>query len=275
MYPALRHFRIFKDAVRTTNKKNIQRDLTSYESAMQALRFVAIGQQDIRFPASPGSGIKDLINSGIFQSSYIQHNGRPWEPKNDKEDSLVCDENVMGIRLHGSKWSSSRVHQQGLPPSPLTGPQIGELGDAYKEQGDVVLKLSYNISYFNGVSYWILAADICDGRGIWNETGWVKVTVCVGDVLEVLYDVDDRAFVKVRGIMQHERSVFFVVNWLVPTGQCHPRFDLPEYVEERLFVYAGFFSLKTVDHLRFVNQVVFHDAGNNRFVRNDWTFNAA
>jgi hypothetical protein len=75
--------------------------------------------------------------------------------------------------------------------------------------------------------------------------------------------------------MQHERPVFFVVNWLVPTGQCHPRFDLPEYVEERLFVYAGFFSLKTVDHLRFVNQVVFHDAGNNRFVRNDWTFNAA
>ena len=267
--------RVFKDAVRATNKKDMPRDLTAYESTMEALRFIAAGWQDTEFSGA-GDGMRSLINSGIFKSFYVEYNSRLWEAKNDKEeDSLICDKTVMGIRLHGSKWSSSRVHQQGLPLSPLTGEQIGELGDAYKEQSDMALKLSHNISYFNGVSYWILAADICDGRDIWNETGWVKVMVCVGDVLEVLTDAYGQQFVKVRGVMLHERSVFLVVTWLVTTGQDHPRFNLPEYVEEQLFAYAAFFSLKTVDHPRFVNRTVFHDFGNSRFVRNDWIFNAA
>ena len=75
-------------------------------------------------------------------------------------------------------------------------------------------------------------------------------------------------------ILLHERSVFFVVR-LIPTGQHHPRFHLPEYVEEPLFAYAAFFSLKTVDHPRFVNQIFFHDLGNGKLIRNDWIFNAA
>ena len=266
--------RIFKNVAPSTNKQDLPRDLVSYESVMQSLRFVAAGWQDLQFPAVVGSGLRELFQSGVFESSYIESDCEPWKPEKD-EDSLICDEDVTNIRLHGRKLTQAQVHQQGLPPSPLSLPQVGELGDAYKEQGDATLKLSNKVSYFNGVSYRILAADICDGRGIWKETGWVKVTVRVDDVLEVLSEIDGRSFVKVLGIMLHERSVFLVVKWLMPTGQHHPRFYLPEYVEEPLFAHAAFFSLKTIDHPRFVNQTFFHDLGNGKLIRNDWIFNAA
>ena len=211
--------RIFKDAVQATNKKDLPRDLTSYESIMQALRFIGLGWHDTRFLGA-GDGIKNLINSGIFGSSYMEHRGRLLDPGKDGRNNLICNKDVAGIRLHSSRWNLYQSQQQGLPPSPLTNLQMGELGDAYKEQGDATLQLISNVSYFGGVSYMILV-----------DNSWVKVTVRIGDILEVLTEIDGQAFVRVLGIILHGQSVFFVVRWLVPSGQRHPQFNLPEYTE--------------------------------------------
>ena len=264
--------RIFKNTVPATNKHDLPRDLTVYESVMQALRFISEGWHDPRYQTSAGNGLKRLFNLGLFDCVYIQPKREPSEPDKNEDTykNFICDMTVSDIQLHGRKWTSEQARLQGLPLSPLTDPQAGELGEAYKEQGDLTLKLSRNVSYFSGVSYRILGADICNSQGIWEEVGWVKLSVYVGDVLEVLSEDEGRSFVKVLGIMLHERSIFFVVAWLA-RGQSHPRLCLPEYTQERLFAHAAFFSLKTVDHPRFVNQTVFH-ALDGKLLRNDWIF---
>ena len=63
--------RIFKSVAPSTNKRDLPRDLASYESTMQSLRFVAAGWQDPQFPAVVGSGLRELFQSGVFESSYI------------------------------------------------------------------------------------------------------------------------------------------------------------------------------------------------------------
>jgi hypothetical protein len=235
---------------------------------MQALRFISEGWNDSQC-LNVGEGLCDLLNHGLFNCLYFRPDHTPRSDEN--KGNLVCDETVANIYLHGRKWTAARLREHGLPQAPLTDMQAGELGDAYKEQGDSTLKLSRNISYFDGVSYEIQGADIYDGRGGWKEAEWVKVTVYVGDILEILLDAGSQHFVKVLGVMQHMRSVFFVIAWLSPTDR-HPHLHLTEYKQELLFEYSTFFSLKTVDHPRYVNRTVFHKL-DGRLIRNDWIFN--
>jgi hypothetical protein len=261
--------RIYKNIVPTTNKHDLPRDFTVYESIMQALRFISEGWCDPRH-SSTGKGLQDFINCGFFNGLYFRSDR---ELANDKEihSGLVCDATVSDIQLHGRRWTTTQSHEHGLPQSPLNNLQAGELGNAYKEQGDFFLKSSRNISYFDGVSYKIQGADICNERGIWKEADWVRVKVCVGDILEVTLEVGSQYFVKVIGIMRHLEAVFFVVAWLSLVGQ-HPRLCLPEYKQEPLFQYSTFFSLKTVDHPRYVNRTIFHTINGGRLIRNDWIF---
>jgi hypothetical protein len=264
--------RIYKSVVPATNKRNISRDLTVYESIMQALCFISEGWDDPGHPCI-GKGLQDLINHSLFDCLYFRPDHK-LEPDRNKEthSNLICDATVSDIQLLGQKWTSTQSCQQGLPQSPLTNLQAGELGDAYSEQGDLTLKSSRDVSYYNGVSYKIQGVDVCDGRGVWKEVGWVKVTVRVGDILEVFLEVGTQHFVKVLGVMRHSNSVFFVISWLSPTGQHHPHLRLFEYKQEPLFAHATFFSLKTVDHPRHVNKVTFHMVDNSKFLRNDWVF---
>ena len=260
--------RIYKNIVLITNKQDLPRDLTSYELIMQALQFLAEGWNNSQHP-NIGEALHDLFHHGLFNCLYFRPDHRPRSCQ--KKDKLICDETVANIYLHGQKWTTARLHEHSLPQALLTNMQAGELGDAYKEQGDPTLKLPQNISYFNGVSYEIQGADTYDGKGSLKDAEWVNVTVRVGDILEILLDGGSQHFVKVLGVMQHMQSVFFVIAWLSPIGQ-HLRFHLTEYKQELLFEYSTFFSLKTIDHPQYVNLIVLHKL-NDRFICNDWIFN--
>ena len=71
------------------------------------------------------------------------------------------------------------------------------------------------------------------------------------------------------------RRLPFLFYNLVAFYYClHRRFHLQEYRLCNLSKHAAFFSLKTVDHQRFVNSAHFHyDKDADRYYKNDWVFN--
>jgi len=62
--------------------------------------------------------------------------------------------------------------------------QMGELAEAYREQGVETLKIMRNVTYHDAVVYTIQGADIRDSRGRWKDAQFVRIRVSVGDILE-------------------------------------------------------------------------------------------
>ena len=268
--------RLFKGAVPATDKRNLQKDLTVFENVMQAIRFTAEGAPDLRYPSGIGSGIRELLDLGLFSSVYttsphVSLTSQAISQADDNEP-LQCNESVTDISLAGRKWTSERIAHQGLPESPLSDEQMGELAEAYQEQGNEALKTKRRVTYHDAVAYTIQGADTLDSRGQWKDAELVRIRIRVGDTLEVLDVTGTFSYVKVLGIMCHERSVFLVVVWLLPTARTHPRLHLPEYRQTALFEYAGFFSLTTVDHPRYINRAFFQTCADGKLVRNEWIF---
>jgi hypothetical protein len=261
--------RLYKGAVPATDKRNLQRDLIVFESVMQAIRFTAEGAPDLRYSEEIGGGTRELLDLGLFDSEYITL-PRESPTQADDDGPLKCNESVTNISLAGRKWTSEQIRRQGLPEL-LSDEQMGELAEAYHEQGVETLMTVRKVTYHDTVVYTILGADTRDSRGRLQEAKSVRIRVRVGDILEVLDVTGVFSYVKVIGIMHHEHSVFLVVVWLVPTGRTHPRLHLPEYKQHVLFEYAGFFSLTTVDHPQYVNGASFQ-ACDGKLVRNEWIF---
>lgn len=270
--------KVYKSVVPNTNKRNLQRDLTVFENEIQGLRFLADGHQDERYTTGPGSGLINFLRSGIIESFYVSRFEAEIDEDNlDLEgEHLFCSTNISKVSLRGKPWTISQIRERELPSSPLTNAQMGELTDAYKEYGDHTLNIIRTISYYEGVSYTIRGADERDGAGNWRDTRPANLVVNTGDILEVLDPDESSAFIRVLGVMKHDHLVFLVVAWLVPTHRLHrlhPQLGLPEYRQCPLFEYAGFFSLETVDHSRFINSSNFVSLGGDRYVRNEWVFN--
>src|SRR5690349_17922069 len=131
---------------------------------MQALRFISEGWNDSQYP-NVGEGLRNLLGHGSFNCLYFQSDCRLGPDESEIYSNLTCDTTVIDIWLRGRRWTSARSCQHGLPQTPLTYMQAGELGDAYKEQGDFTLQLSRAISYFDGVTYKIQGVDISDEEG--------------------------------------------------------------------------------------------------------------
>lgn len=239
---------------------------------MQAIRFTSEGTPDLRYSSEIGGGTRELLKRSLFDSVYVTSPRESNTSQVDDGKFLECNESVTDISLVGRKWTSQQVTRHGLPESPLSDKQMGELGEAYREQGVNTLKLVRRVTYYDAVAYTIQGADAQDSRGRWEETKPVRIRVSVGDILEVLDVTNVFSYVKVIGVMRHENSVFFVVVWLLPTGHTHPRLHLPEFKKHALFEYAGFFSLTTVDHPRYVNGALFQTCGDGKLVRNEWIF---
>ena len=119
--------RLFKGAVPATDKRNLQRDLTVFESVMQAIRFMAEGTPDLQYSLEIGNGIRQLLDLGLFDSVYITS---PYRiPTSQADDGkLECNESVTDISLVGYRWTSKQIARKGLPESPLSE-QMGELAN--------------------------------------------------------------------------------------------------------------------------------------------------
>jgi hypothetical protein len=262
--------RLYKGAVPATDKRNLQRDLMVFESVMQAVRFTAEDAPDLRYSEEIGGGIRKLLDLGLFNSMYITS---PHESRTqaDNDESLKCNKSIIDISLTGHRWTSEQVTRHDLPES-LSNEQMGELAEAYHEQGIEALMTTRKVTYHDAVAYAIQGADIQDSRGRWKEAEFVRIQVRVGDILEVLEETGVFSNVKVMGIMCHENSIFLVIVWLIPTRCRHPRLHLPEYKQHVLFEYAGFFSLTTVDHPKYVNGTSFQTCTDGKLVRNEWIF---
>ena len=137
---------------------------------------------------------------------------------------------------------------------------------AYKEQDDIMIKLTRDVTFFRRVNYWIESS--VDQQDI-DRT---SVVIKAGDICSVLVE-GQTEWVKVIAIMHHLWSAFLVVQWFLATGCTHQHLHLEEYQLCNLFKYAAFFSLKTVDHQTFVNSVCFHyDRDADKYYKNDWIF---
>ena len=150
---------------------------------------------------------------------------------------------------------------------------MGELGLAYREQGDIKIKTSIKVAYYNAVNYRARSSRAEEHLAD-EDLDWSPVVVRVGDICEVLEENGERAHVLVVGVMRHEDSVFLVVRWFMRTGRVHRQFRLEEYYLCDLFKYAAFFSLRTIDDQFFVQRGHFHlDKASGLYYRNDWVFN--
>ena len=65
--------RVYKDAVTGTNSRDLQRDLTTFENVMQAIRFVAEGTSDVNSLLRTGGRLHDLLNLGLLDTIYTLH----------------------------------------------------------------------------------------------------------------------------------------------------------------------------------------------------------
>lgn len=254
---------IYKDSVPHTNKQNLQRDLTAFENIMQAIHFALEGYYPAN-QAPPGKGLRRILRSGLLESLYIPTYDVEL-PEVDDEDSLFeCDRSVSNIYISG-QYTKTKALAAGLPSTPLSLPQMGELMLAYKEQGDIMIKLTRDVTFFRRVNYQIESS-------VEQDTDRTSVVIKAGDICSVLVE-GQMEWVKIIAIMRHLQSVFLVVQWFLATGRTHRHLHLEEYRLCNLFEYAAFFSLKTVDHQTFVNSVYFHyDKDVDKYYKNDWIF---
>ena len=248
-------YRVFKNAVPHTNKRNLQHDLTVYENTMQALHFALEGVSLDDACGTFGEGLQQLLRSGHFGSVSLWERNQQcqlWEEGIQGHDvqhqrqRLKCSELAIDIQLRGRPFSVTQVTDAGLPSSPLTAEQMTELGSAYHEQNDINLKICRKIAYYKSVTYRTHSSRVGDyltGEGL----DWISITVNTGSICEVLEENGEIAHVLIIGIMRHEKSVFFVVRWFAHTGRVHPQYHLKEYRLCNLFDYAAFLSLKTID----------------------------
>src|SRR4051794_18855678 len=143
--------RIYKDAALHTNKQNIQRDLTAFENVMQAIHFALEGH----YPADQapsGEGLRHLLRSSLLESLYILAYVELPELNNEEDLLFKCDQTVSNIYISG-RYTKTETLAAGLPSTPLSLPQMGELMHTYKEQGDNTIKLTHDVTFFRRVNY--------------------------------------------------------------------------------------------------------------------------
>ena len=102
-----------------------------------------------------------------------------------------------------------------------------------------------------------------------------KIVIKVDDIIEFLDpsldSFDGRGFGRVTAVMVHERMVFLIITWIIPTGRTHPWLPLHEFKEVLLFHFAAFHPLTIIDHPRFVNRAYFAELDGKLYL-NSWVF---
>jgi len=240
-----------------------------YENDMQGLRF-ALEEEMNQDPQRSG-GLCELARIGMMDSAYFE----PLDDLLDRGAALVVieldtdldsrSEHIVGVRCHGRPLSALQLlHRSPLLSNQLSELQVAELYRVYMSQGSYTILTSTKVTFFYSVSYFVREP------GQPTSPEMQKVKIRTGDVIELENGPTD--FGRVSAVMVHERMVFLVVSWILPTRRVHPRLKLPEFKDAPLFSHPAFQPLTLVARPSLINRVHFAKLDGKVYL-NTWVFN--
>jgi hypothetical protein len=265
--------RLHKAVVPHTNKKNIIHDLMEYQQELHGLRFALEAELEDSHNLNRNDGFCELLRLGLLDSSYFESPADLLARGIDLGTQIETD--FLGGSLHILKATCHGHRQQAT----LSNAQLIELYKAYEPLGIKSMQTNHRVSYYDKVHYIIRDQPTTENEDTLDRNSGVcemrKIKIKADDVIEFLDPSPDsfygRGFGRIISVMVHERMVFLVITWIIPTGQTHPQLPLHEFKEVPLFHYAAFHPLTIVDHPRFVNRVYFAKLDGKLYL-NDWVF---
>lgn len=263
--------RLHKAVVPHTNKKCIVHDLMVYQQELNGLRFAF--EDELEDNPNRDNGLCELARLGLLDSSYFESSAdllaRGLDLDNQvKTNFLSGSSHIFKVTCHGH-------HRQAT----LSDAQLIELYKAYEPLGTKSMQTNRRVSYYSKVHYIIRDQPTTENDMLDSDDRVClemrKVTIKADDVIEFLDPSADsfygQGFGRVASVMVHERIVFLVITWIIPTGRTHPQLPLHEFKEVPLFHFAAFHPLTIISHPRFVNRVYFAKLDGKLYL-NDWVF---